>query len=211
MTDITVTHPHGKLKYSVVPSSFSLDSLDFETEPDESKTTEWRCADIGTLIRVSRFVSVSSGNARFIDGMALQRFRVRSYKRSLCGYWLADVEILKEEWGPGGQKKAIEMMETLRRLLQIRLIHIVDPDTQKKLLQETNPMHFSFLIPQILPLFGVSSLTIQAILQSKTCVDTLAMEMSIIEILDRVFRKRGMEEKQETQAIEVEKEKRAQK
>jgi len=136
--------------------------------------------------------------ARLIDGIALQRFRVRSYKRSLCGYWLADVEVLKEEWGVGGQKRAIELMETLRSLLQFRLFSIVEKDVQKQLLEETNPIHFAFLIPQVLPLFGVSSLTIQAILQSKTCIDTLTMEISIVKLLDSVFSRRGGGEEKQT-------------
>merc|ERR1712232_540983 len=82
--------------------------------------TDWRCADIGTLVRlddVTELDLTSRTTERVVKTTAIERFRVKKKERSLFGYWESDIELLQESWGRGGSKLAMERMESIQARL----------------------------------------------------------------------------------------------
>eukprot|EP00301_Raphidiophrys_heterophryoidea_P015871 c2478_g1_i1.p1 GENE.c2478_g1_i1~~c2478_g1_i1.p1 ORF type:complete len:425 (-),score=91.58 c2478_g1_i1:158-1432(-) len=199
--------------------------------PNEVGLTDWRCADVGTLVQlnmVTDFVSspastpspsphshqLSSGNSNslslaksstifvppekadkkpstqktfVLNGTTLNRFSVRNYKRSLLGYWTADIELMREHWGYGGPKQATILMNEIQQDLP-HILDMCDVSFTKELSTSVDPIHFSYILPKIFPSFGVSSLVSQAVLQSDSCNSRLLLERQVIRHIAKVFK-----------------------
>eukprot|EP00301_Raphidiophrys_heterophryoidea_P012901 c2011_g1_i1.p1 GENE.c2011_g1_i1~~c2011_g1_i1.p1 ORF type:complete len:372 (-),score=74.65 c2011_g1_i1:30-1145(-) len=182
-------------------------------EPNEVGLTGWRCADVGTLIRIDKITEVctsspptnitelkrtafrkhsphstkSTKQTVVLSATTLNRFAVRNYKRSLLGYWSADVELMREDWGFGGPKYANLLMSSIQQELHPHILRMCDPRFKAEVLTSSDPIHFSYVIPKIFPSFGISSLLSQAVLQCTTCTTRLTLEHHVIRHIAKVF------------------------